>query len=813
VDQDPQARFQRLESLAERFAALGAHLSQAADRLRSSGIPLPEELAGKVTTSCRNFTGLYGQLLALTESLMDSMLRAVERAAQRSRREDSVHQQALAVLERVLALSHSRFQHFRPLEKCKVQARRLRRLLADPPGTEMQPEMQALASGEHPLAALLTLAENSGELDDESWEQLRHTVAQAFGVPLAAAASRGQLLFPGKKTPKNERAPLPAKPPEEVLREAQREAPADEEPEVPVGLEGFEEAEGVPWRLVGGVLGFLPLVLILLFMASHFRGLASPEALDYAQVARHLARGEGFITSVISPLSLTFQATLRPHPDLAHSPFFVGLLAFLFRLGGATDRMAALASILGWLFSVWLTFALSYRLFGRGLAFLSTVLYLANVGMLRQAISGRPTTWMTTFLLALWLTLSWQRETARRPSWKQVALAGFFLGLCYLTHALWTLPLAAVLVFHLSRLFPYRADDNELFPPAPTAGWLERFRWRWGGILSQPRHRALGLALGAFLLTVSPWAVRQYRITGKPFFHLTSYDVLSQTPSFPGETIYERLDPGFSPFSFPVSRPREMLRKLAVGLVKLRSTWLEVSDPYLAALFLVGLFIPLSHPLAQNLRWTLLLTLGLYTGWVTLTDQRAEALLPLAPLVTLLGVSPAFELLKERAPQVTLGRFQMPPAMLQRLLAWGLFLLIAYPLIFTQSLLSSPGPLPPPADAATLRRITAPDEVIMTDIPEILAWYTGRLCLRLCQRETDWQRIETVLGPIQVVYFSPLVRARPPEEQGDWWDVALRSLVGYREFWPQPAAEEGAVLLVRQTKRIPPGALEAEESP
>lgn len=821
MDEDPQSRFQRLEFIAERFSLLGSQLSQVAERLRSVEADLPKDLAEKVTTSCKNFAGLYARLLALTESLIASLRRAAEKTEQKRTTAEQVRRDALALLERVLALSYSRSQHFLPLERCKVQARRLRRFLTDPRRKDSLPEIQALAEGNHPLGALLTLVENSGELDNETWEGLRNTVAQAFGVPLAAAASRGQLLFPGKKNPKafleNGAEPVPAKSPEQVLQEARQKALAEAqeavEPETPVDLEGLGEPEGVPWRCVIGILGFFPPLLILLFMASHFRGLISLEALDYAQAARHLARGDGFITSVISPLSLTFRAQLNSHPDLSHSPFFVGLLALLFRLGGSTDRMAALGSVLGWLLSVWLTFALSYRLFGRGIAFLSTVLYLANGVMLAQAISGRPTTWITTFLLALGLALSGQRTSESRSFWRQVVWASFFWGLCYLTDALWTLPLGVVLILHWYRRLPYRAGEDDLFPPNPREGWLERFRWSWENKIAQPRHRAVALALMVFLVTVSPWAVRQYRVTGKPFFHLPYYEVLSQTPTFPGATIYERLDPGFSPFSFPVSRPREMFRKLALGLVKLRSTWLEVSDPYVAALFLMGLCIPLANPAAHSLRWTVVWMLVLYTGWVNLTAQRAEALLPFAPLVTMLGVAACFDMLKERAPQLTLGRFQVPPAVLQRLLAWGLFLFVAYPLIFTQSLLASQEPLPLPADGETLRRLTGPGEVIMTDIPEILAWHTNRPCLRLCQRDTDWQRIEGLLGPVQVIYFSPMVQYRPPEEWGDWWYLALRSTMGYREFSPRPSAQEGAVLLVRKTKRIPSNAFPIEEAP
>ncbi len=62
------------------------------------------------------------------------------------------------------------------------------RLTAGLPG-----EISALASGSHPLAALLRLVESSAGLDDDEWTRLHREVATAFGRPLASAAIRGRL--------------------------------------------------------------------------------------------------------------------------------------------------------------------------------------------------------------------------------------------------------------------------------------------------------------------------------------------------------------------------------------------------------------------------------------------------------------------------------------------------------------------------------------------------------------------------------------------------------------------------------------------
>src|ERR1051326_9291670 len=94
-------------------------------------------------------------------------------------------------------------------------------------------------------------------------------------------------------------------------------------------------------HLFGGVaLLVLPCVLMVVVLASKFEGLRDTTALDHAQVARHVARGEGLNTSVIRPLSLAFKAALRRHPDLYNSPVHILALASFFKIFGPTARVA-----------------------------------------------------------------------------------------------------------------------------------------------------------------------------------------------------------------------------------------------------------------------------------------------------------------------------------------------------------------------------------------------------------------------------------------------------------------------------------------
>ena len=60
------------------------------------------------------------------------------------------------------------------------------------------------------------------------------------------------------------------------------------------------------WRVLFGIiiLVLAPVCLIVLTMAVKFQGLQSPVAWEYAQVARNIATGHGFVTSAVRPLML-----------------------------------------------------------------------------------------------------------------------------------------------------------------------------------------------------------------------------------------------------------------------------------------------------------------------------------------------------------------------------------------------------------------------------------------------------------------------------------------------------------------------------
>src|SRR5437667_291211 len=90
-----------------------------------------------------------------------------------------------------------------------------------------------------------------------------------------------------------------------------------------------------PWaRIVLGLsaLVLIPLVLALVVLAAKFKGLGVNQAMEHAQIARHVAAGEGLSTDSLRPISLAIHPGFKGHPDLYHAPAHPLLLGAAFAI-------------------------------------------------------------------------------------------------------------------------------------------------------------------------------------------------------------------------------------------------------------------------------------------------------------------------------------------------------------------------------------------------------------------------------------------------------------------------------------------------
>ena len=207
----------QLTALEDVFSQLEARLSEASGKLLYPGIPISQKLIQELDESRENFIQLRDKALELAEylavspmlkaeeigSLADikSVLERVDFAEKQKSAIALVRDSALRVLERVLAIAHRVESNFQSLLECQEKARELQRAISESQESDLHPDTQLLADGNHPFSKLLTLIAELEEADEERLASLHDAVAESFGKTLAMAAVRGKFIIQAEAIP------------------------------------------------------------------------------------------------------------------------------------------------------------------------------------------------------------------------------------------------------------------------------------------------------------------------------------------------------------------------------------------------------------------------------------------------------------------------------------------------------------------------------------------------------------------------------------------------------------------------------------
>ncbi|MEG3927258.1 sigma-70 family RNA polymerase sigma factor [Microcoleus sp. T3_D1] len=207
----------QLTALEDVFSQLEARLSEASGKLLYPGIPICQKLIQELDESGKNFIQLRDKALELAEylavspmqkaeeigSLADikSVLERVDFAEKQKSVIALVRDSALRVLERILAIAHRVESNFQSLLECQQKARELQRAISESQESDLHPDTQLLADGNHPFCKLLALIAELDAADYERLFSLQNAVASSFGIPLAMAAVRRELTLQTEAIP------------------------------------------------------------------------------------------------------------------------------------------------------------------------------------------------------------------------------------------------------------------------------------------------------------------------------------------------------------------------------------------------------------------------------------------------------------------------------------------------------------------------------------------------------------------------------------------------------------------------------------
>ena len=489
------------------------------------------------------------------------------------------------------------------------------------------------------------------------------------------------------------------------------------------------------------------LFIILFYTVVQFKGLKEEEAMDYAQLGRNLAQQKAFVTQCVRPVTAGFflkrpevqNPLIMRHPDILHPPLYPVLLGTAFKLSGVPFAVETNARTfpaeqrviipLSHLFSILtgiLVYMIGRRLFDRRVAVTGMVIFYLSDWVWRESCSGLPLS-MTAFLAALATLLTVQaarmraQPAVRARSWLvPLVLAAVTCAAAALTRY------GAVVLVPMLGLYVYL-----------TFG---RRAWAW---------------LLVFLLIlsacVSPWLVRNYRVSGK-ILGLAPQTALIGSSAFPDDSFFRTLNPDLSYDRVQPSLTDQWLKRMGEAFsenLKLQRAGL------LGCFFLVTFFYGFVRPQVQRLRWCVLLGLLLLVMLAGLYGESTSRLsLIFWPMILLYGLSFFF---------ILLDRFEFAMPILNKALTAFLVLLCSLPMLFAL-LPPRPGIPYPPYFQPYIVHVSAilkPDELMCTDMPWATAWYGQRTSLQLPQTLDEFYQINDLYQKISGLYLTTIMRGRP----------------------------------------------------
>lgn len=493
------------------------------------------------------------------------------------------------------------------------------------------------------------------------------------------------------------------------------------------------------------------------YYSKAFTHLFLNDAMDYASIGRNIARGDGFVSSYITPLGLANKGGL-PHPDLWRAPLWPAALGLFIRLFGATDQAIAIGTGSFFITGALMVFLLGRELFDGQVALIAALIYIFSAQNLLNSISGMSET-VSVFMmvLAVYLMIAPKLQNI----WGDL-LAGAVLGLFYLTryNALLFIPFFVLFLWYRRR----QSGRDMGFRP-----WAAR---RISGIWP------IITCLLAFALVISPWLIRNYVLMGSPLFSLQKFEPAMFTASYPGYSMYMALE-RINVIDFLKVHPQQVWAKVASGWSEFRTGLLSPAvtgvSPYLFWMFLISLFIPFGRGWKNNQRGVRPLLVACFTA-------QLIALLVVHFIYRLFFIFMPFYIIFGTAAMVWLLRAAAGRLPVRKNAFVGLFSILLAG-VFIATNLPSWNPvkseeMPIIGLRQSVKAVTdmsTRKSLIISNDGHLLAWYGDRYAAKLPYRVDMLPEMEK-LAPLKIIYLSPRISWNLPEADKSWAKL----------FWERP---------------------------
>ncbi len=508
-------------------------------------------------------------------------------------------------------------------------------------------------------------------------------------------------------------------------------------------------------------------VLVLLTLGNLFtlfRGLNSPHAMDQAQIAREVARGNGLTTKIIRPLDYKINTDHQKraipytgYQDTYHSPLNPLLNAAIFKMIGADDaerwrisetelvfpldRVVAAVSTICFLLSIGVTYLLILRIFDAKIAGVTAVLMLFCETFWTYSLSGLPQMLMlllfTSGIYFAYRAIEDSNE-GRIPLGSAI-IAGVFFTLLAMAHYLTV--------------------------------WIALGYIIFAAIAFRPRG-LVGISILVILIIPSVFVMlRNYGITGTPFG--TAF-----------YNLYNGIGGGKEEFALRSSVAPDLINRGFFTTV-LRSILIQMTDivPFLAGivvapLFFLSLLHPFKRPSIATFRWALLSMFGVSALGLAFFGVSSDKLDPnqthllFAPVMTAYGLA-FVSILWNKLP------FVINAPMIRNLHHIIIIIVCALPLILTLPyqvrvgfIRKDIGGIPhwPPYYAPVLNlalnKWMSESQICFSDQPWAVAWYADRMSIWLPPTRQEFVELESNAAnletPVSGILISPSSHGSAP---------------------------------------------------
>ncbi len=478
-----------------------------------------------------------------------------------------------------------------------------------------------------------------------------------------------------------------------------------------------------------------------IYYTRQYEGIISADAFNQAQAAREFYFGRGLSTLVIKPLFLLRGPPPEQIPDAYLSPLPVLLLARFLGFIGIGDGTLLGYSLFWALLTGVVLFIFARVIFGNlVVSALAFIVYMTNTPLLESGFSGQSFPLVSLLLLIyLWL---YYRRPSNSLSWSALlgASAGF-LYLCEFDFLFLAVPLAIFLYF----------DSTDR------------------------RKMHLLTFVIAFFLASLPWLIRNAAVFGNPFFSLRWLDFRAYSLRWPGN----RISRDFSSLGLAGSFPLPLFwNKFVMFLRLMHPFWLSFSLSLLPPFFLGGLFLGF-----RDRAWTRAARLAvvLFFGQLILIaagNGDFSRMLYFVPFLVIGGIAAFREILGRLSLSrqwsfTLLALFCVLnglPGLVS--LAYGLPSPRYLPAIFSHAgaaQLGGEGPM------EQLQKLVRPGEVVVSDIPWAVAWYSNRRSLWIPWEIEQMKGIKKLIPRVRFLHLSPTLFKYPPVENVESWRSIYRT--------------------------------------